>query len=137
MCSGTTRLFCLNLKGGNHLLMDRNGYIPSRANIYDRLGKALVAQSDATAIGLYPDQVDPSQIEMLFAQLADLTGLRVDTMLALYQNAPRGANWYLPLGEASTDRVASKFDLLSGFSGLVLQSYKSRYYFDGGIAPHM
>lgn len=125
------------LRGGNYLLMDRNGYVPSRANIYDRQGKALVAQTDATAIGLYPDQVDPSQIDMLFALVADLTGQRVDTMLSMYQNAPRGANWYLPLGEVSTDRVASKYDVLSGFNGLVMSSYKSRYYFDGGVAAHV
>jgi len=53
------------LKGGNFLSMDRRGYTPARANIYDRSGKALVAQADATALGLYPDEVDPSQTEML------------------------------------------------------------------------
>jgi penicillin-binding protein 2 len=125
------------LKAGNYLLMDRNGYVPSRANIYDKNGKALVAQSDATAIGLYPDEVDPSQLEMLFAQLADLTGQRVDTMMAMYKNVPIGAGWYLPIGEVSSDRIASKFDLLSSFNGLTMRSYKSRYYFDGGIAPHV
>ena len=42
------------LKGGNYLVMDRGNYIPSRANIYDRQGKALVAQADATTVGLRP-----------------------------------------------------------------------------------
>lgn len=125
------------LQSGNYLLMDRTGYIPSRANIYDRSGKALVAQADATALGLYPDEVDASQLETMFAQLADLTGLRVDTMMSLYSNAPQGAGWYLPLGEVSSDKIASKFDQLLSFSGLVMQPYKSRYYFDGGIAPHV
>ena len=125
------------LHGGNYLLMDRQGYVPSRANIYDREGRALVAQSDATAIGIYPDQIDPSQKEELFAQLADLTGLRVDTIQVLYETAPSGAGWYVPLAEVSTDKAASKFGVLSGFAGLVMRSYKSRYYFDGGIAPHV
>jgi len=125
------------LKGGNYLVMDRNGYVPSRGNIYDREGRALVAQSDATAVGLYPDQIDPTQTDQLFAQLADLTGLDVDTIRAMYNSAPSGAGWYIPLGEVSADKAASQFGLLSGLSGVVMRSYKSRYYFDGGIAPHV
>jgi penicillin-binding protein 2 len=125
------------MQGGNYLVMDRTGYTPSRANIYDRKGLALVAQTDATAIGLYPDQVDPTQADTLFARLADLTGVGVDTIQALYNNVPRGAGWYLPIGEVSADRAASKFDLLSGLSGVVMRPYKSRYYFEGGIAPHV
>lgn len=125
------------LKGGNFLSMDRRGYTPARANIYDRNGKALVAQADATALGIYPDEVDPSQTEMLFARLAELTGYRVDTIQAMYENAPPGADWYLPLGEVSADQAAGKFEELTAFSGLVMQPYKSRYYFEGGIAPHV
>lgn len=125
------------LHGGNYLVMDRTGYTPSRANIYDRSGKALVAQTDATAVGIIPDQVDPLQKDELFAQLADLTGLRVDTIQALADSAPAGAGWYIPLGVISTDQAASRYDILSGYAGLVLRPYKSRYYFDGGIAPHV
>ena len=125
------------LQGGNFLLMDRSGYIPSRANIYDRNGHALVAQADATALGLYPDQVDPAQADQLFIQLGELTGLRVDTIRALYDSAPSGAGWYIPLGEVSTDKAANKSTLLTSLEGVVMRSYKSRYYFDGGIAPHV
>ena len=105
------------LKGGNYLVMDRGGYVPSRANIYDRLGRALVAQADATAVGLYPDQVDPAKADKLFATLSELTGVPVDTITAMYQNAPQGAGWYLPLGEVSADRIASQFSALSGLTG--------------------
>ncbi|MEW5869017.1 MAG: penicillin-binding transpeptidase domain-containing protein [Chloroflexota bacterium] len=126
-----------DLKDGNYLLMDRRGYVPSRANIYDRRGRALVAQADATALGLYPDEVEPSQAETLFARLAELTGLRVDTIRTMYENAPIGADWYLPLGEVSSDKVARQFEQLIDFNGLVMRSYKSRYYFEGGIAPHV
>ncbi|MBN2548726.1 MAG: hypothetical protein JXB15_06195 [Anaerolineales bacterium] len=125
------------LHGGNYLMMDRKGYTPSRANIYDRSGKALVAQTDTTAIGLIPDQIDASQKEELFAQLADLTGLRVDTIQALSDSAPVGAGWYIPLGVISADQAASRYDILMSYAGLVLRPYKSRYYFDGGIAPHV
>jgi penicillin-binding protein 2 len=125
------------LQGGNYLVMDRGGYVPSRANIYDRQGRALVAQADATAVGLYPDQVDPAQADQLFATLSDLTGLSADTISAMYHNAPKGADWYIPLGEVSADQIASQFASLSTLPGVVMQPYKSRYYFESGIAPHV
>lgn len=125
------------LAGGNYLGMDREGYTPSRANIYDRNGHALVAQADATALGLYPDNIDFEQADTLFAVLSNLTGLRVDTIQGMYANFPPGGGWYLPLGEVPAENVASRYDLLSSLSGLVMSSYKSRYYFDGGSAPHV
>ncbi len=41
------------------------------------------------------------------------------------------------MGEISADRLAAQSEKLSKFQGLVIQPYKSRYYFDGGIAPHV
>jgi len=125
------------LQGGNFLLMDRSDYVPSRANIYDRNGQALVAQSDATAVGLYPDRVDPTQAQELFPLLAEITAIPVDTIWAMYRGAPSGAGWYLPLGEISAEDAVVSFSLLAGFQGVELQPYKSRYYFEGGIAPHV
>jgi penicillin-binding protein 2 len=123
------------LAGGNYLAMDLD--IPARANIYDKEAHALVAQADATAVGLYPDNIDPEQVDDLFEWLVRLTGLRADTIQAMYENYPVGAGWYLPLGEVPADQIARNYEDLSTFSGLVLSSYKSRYYFDGGIAPHV
>ncbi len=123
------------LAGGNYLAMDLD--IPARANIYDREAHALVAQANATAIGLYPDNLDPEQADDLFGWLVRLTGLRADTIQAMYENFPAGAGWYLPLAEVPADQIARNYEDLSSFSGLVLSSYKSRYYFDGGIAPHV
>lgn len=124
------------LQGSNYLSMDRQGHLPSRSNIYDRTGQALVTQADATAIGLYPDQIDPAQAEQLYSILSELTGKRAETIQALHANFPVGAGWYLPLGEVPADQVASRFELLSGLSGLVLEPYKARYYYNG-IAPHV
>ncbi len=125
------------LEGGNYLLMDRNGYTPARANIYDRNGLALVAQADAVALGLYSAQVDPAQIYDLFLQLSELTGKSVETIQAIYESVPAGANWYLPIGEISADHLAPRYEQLATFKGLEIRPYKSRYYFEGGIAPHV
>lgn len=126
-----------DLKGGNYLKMDRNGYTPSRANIYDRDGHALVAQADATAIGLWPDQIDPAQADTLYAELSNLTGDSIDEIQQLVASAPKGAGWYIPLGEYPAEFVSPRSEVLSNLKGLELNSYKARYYFDGGIAPHI
>ena len=125
------------LQGGNFLVMDRSGYVPTRANIYDRHGLALVAQADATAIGLYPDQVNPSESSDVFSRLSEITGLSIDTIQTLYDNSPSGAGWYIPLGELPADSMANQVNLLSGLSGIAIRPYKSRHYFEGGIAPHV
>lgn len=123
------------LSGGNTLRMDY--LIPSRANIYDIDGQALVAQADATALGLFPDQIDPDQENTLLSELYRLTGIYPDTIADRYADFPPGADWYLPLMAVSADAVSQRESVLSGLAGLVMRPFRSRYYFDGGIAPHV
>jgi len=123
------------LEGGNYLSMDRAGYTPSRANIYDRNGHALVAQTDVTAIGLYPDKIDPDKEEQLFKVVTELTGISMETIKQMYSEYPGGSGWYLPLGEISPDAKLD-FNKINRLEGLALSPYKSRFYFNGGVAPH-
>ncbi len=123
------------LANGNYLGMER--YIPARANIYDRFGHALVAPADATAIGLRPALIDEEQVDALYAVLTRLTGMSADEIQATYADFPPGADWYVPLGEAPASEVETRFGDLSGFSGLVLNYSRWRYYFGGGVAAHL
>jgi penicillin-binding protein 2 len=123
------------LAGGNYLGMER--YVPSRGNIYDRNEHALVAQAEVTAIGIIPGQIDPAQEEILFTELVRLTGLRPDDIRARYTTFPVGSDWYLPLGEVDSSEVAKRYDVIAGLSGLQLSLYKARYYYAGGVAPHV
>jgi penicillin-binding protein 2 len=123
------------LANGNYLSMER--YVPSRAHIYDRDGHALVAQTDATAVGLRPALTDPEQADALYSVIQRLTDLSEDEIDALYESVPTGADWYVPLGELPASEVEQSFGDLSGLSGMMLTPYKARYYFDGGIAPHL
>lgn len=123
------------LADGNYLGMER--YIPSRANIYDRFGHALVAQTEATAIGLRPALIDEDQADALFSVLVRLTGLSAETIQAMYADFPPGSDWYLALGEVPAAEVEQRFGDLSGLSGLVLNYDRWRYYYEGGIAPHV
>lgn len=123
------------LAGGNSLRMDY--LIPSRANIYDRDEQAIVAQQDATALGLFPDQIDEEQEPTLLNELWRLTGIHPDNIRARYENFPKGAGWYLPLMAVPADVVQERENVLLNLSGLVLEPFRSRYYYDGGIAPHV
>ncbi|MEA3441790.1 MAG: penicillin-binding transpeptidase domain-containing protein [Chloroflexota bacterium] len=125
------------LKGGNYLSMVREGHTPARSNIYDRYGSALVAQTASTAIGLFPDQINPEQELTLLRELSDLIGVNPDTIKSRYASYPSGAGWYLPLGEVPAEEIADRYETLSKLDGLVLSGYKARYYFDGGVAPHL
>lgn len=123
------------LKGGNHLSMDY--HIPARANIYDRNGKALVAQSDAIAIGLRTGELDLGQQDDLLGLLSEITkgqiqpeawGPEIDNY--------RNNGWYLPVTDVAADVLAPYEARLSSFPGVNLSAFRSRYYFDDA-APHV
>ncbi len=125
------------LVGENYLYMDQEGYTPTRANIYDRYAHALVAQTDAVAVGLYPDQINPEQADQLLTELENLTGLSKEKIRSLYANVPQGSGWYIPVSEVPAERANEFTEALSGFSGLVLEPYRARFYSDNGVAPHV
>jgi cell division protein FtsI/penicillin-binding protein 2 len=126
------------LVGGNTLWMDR--YIPARANIYDRSGNALVAQADAVSIGLDTSRIDFDRLESLLTLIYQAMGSRPDYHPNVIQ--PRVENyarfgWYLPVGEVSSDAFGRYENAFSGYDGVILRNYRSRFYFDGGAAPHV
>ncbi len=122
------------LRGGNHLLMDYR--IPSRGNIYSSDGTALVAQADAVAIGLDTAAVDSNQEDGLLGEIYRLTGVHPETLSGMIE-AYRPLGYYLPVADISVDALAPREAVLAGFSGVILQPFRTRYYFDEGIAPHI
>lgn len=123
------------LAGGNALRMDYQ--IPDRGEIYDRDDQPMVARSDAVAIGIIPDQIDPDGAEGLFNQLASLTGMRAETIQELYEESPEGAGWYVAIGTLSAEAFQARQSSLTRYDGFVYRPYTSRFYFEGGIAPHV
>ncbi len=117
------------LAGGKHLVT--NYRLPARGDIYDRNGNAIVTQTDAVAIGLVAGQVSPDTQDSLFNLLWRLTGVRPEYISAVYQSYPSGQ--YVPIGEASAEIVNRSG--LSGYSGVQLNDYTSRFYQDSGVAP--
>ncbi len=122
------------LRGGNSLWMDYR--IPSRGNIYSSDGHALVAQADAVAIGLDTGAVDPSQEDGLLGEIYRLTGVHPETLSGMIE-AWRPFGYYLPVADISVDALTPREAVLAGYSGVLLTPFRSRYYFDDGIAPHV
>lgn len=128
-------LVLADLSGGNYLKMDRSGYTPERGNIYDHNGNTLVAQDDVTAIGLRPDLVDPDQADKLYSALSRVTGIPVENLVRVADNALPGD--YIPLGEVPTTYLDRRGSVLYNMSGVDLVPYNSRFYYSDGIAPHL
>jgi penicillin-binding protein 2 len=112
------------LSGGNHLSMDYK--IPSRANIYDRNGHALVAQQDAVAIGLDTSKVDQDRQNELVSMITRLTNgrIRPETLNPEIDNYRNNGGWYLPVTDIAADQLAPYESSLSGFAGVILRAYR-------------
>ena len=122
------------LRGGNNLLMDYD--IPSRGNIYASDGRALVAQADAVAIGLDTAAVDPDQEDGLLGEIYRLTGVHPENLSGMIE-AWRPFGYYLPVADISVEALAPREAVLAGYSGVILQPFRTRYYFDDGISSHV
>jgi cell division protein FtsI/penicillin-binding protein 2 len=122
------------LRGGNNLYMDYR--IPSRGNIYSSDGNALVAQADAVAIGLDTGIVDPNQEDGLLGEIYRLTGVHPDTLSGMIE-AWRPYGYYLPVADISVEALAPREAILAGYTGVILSPFRTRYYFDDGIAAHV
>jgi penicillin-binding protein 2 len=121
------------LKGGNHLALDYT--IPTRGNIYDRNDNALAADTEAVALGVVPGNIGYNQFGKVDTYLSVLTGLTVQRVQQLYSNA--APLWYVAVGTTTKQEVDERYTQLSELSGLVMNNYTARYYFESGIAPHV
>jgi len=110
------------LVGGLRLAMDYR--IPSRGDIYDVNGKAIVNQSNAVALGIIPGRLGEKTGDSLINELANLCIIDPqDIRDRIDVSAPE---WYIPVCEASTDEAERLLDI--GFDGLVTNPYESRFY---------
>lgn len=115
------------LAGGNTLAME--DVLPARANIYDRNGLALAAQSDVVSIGVVPGQItdEPALLNAL-SQVLGETPEAIKSRYEFYL-----PDWYAPIGET----LAENLPRLDGISGLRLSTSQTRYYFQEGVASHV
>lgn len=122
------------LTGENHLQMDIS--TPSRGNIYDRRGSAIVAQSDAWALGLDTSKLDVNKIGGLLSLIYEATNIRPEVLRPKVE-AYREQNFYLPVADLSSDQIAPYYERLLQYDAVLLTPFRARYYFDDGVAPHV
>jgi penicillin-binding protein 2 len=127
------------LAGGNRLKLEfRN---PARGNIYDRKEQALVAQSTAVALGINTLELDPENDQALIEILVEMSKGQFQEEFLLERIADyRSRGWYLPVADFATESVIPFDEELQSIPGVIMQAYRSRYYFDGGpvsAAPHI
>lgn len=120
-----------DLTGSNTLEIVRE--TPSRGNIYDSDGDPIVAQEDVVAIAFVPGELDQDLISLFYSTMADLTIYQSDEIIEIVDNAE--SYDYITLGEVAQEEVDNKLSTLSAFTGVYLNYYTSRFYYDGGIAP--
>ena len=131
----TDELILPEMAGGNYLWMYRQ--IPTRANIYDRNGNAVVSRAEAVSVAIIPGQIEPGTESSLLKDLQWITGLQPGAITYKYRDYPPGAEWLVELGEVPLAHVADNYDVTNGYNynGLLMYPFESRFYFNNGIAP--
>ncbi|HSB65290.1 MAG TPA: penicillin-binding transpeptidase domain-containing protein, partial [Anaerolineales bacterium] len=86
--------------------------------------------------GLDTGAVDPNQEDALLGEIYRLTGVRPQTLSGMIE-AWRPYGYYLPVADISVEALAPREAILAGYSGVLLTPFRSRYYFEDGIAPHV
>jgi penicillin-binding protein 2 len=107
---------------------------PTRGDIYDNNGDIIAANADAVALGVVPDQVGEDQIGNLAGLLSLVTGIPTNMIV---ETINTGGGSYVPIGEISAQTYAQRYTALNSFSGLVINEYTSRYYYNQGVAPQV
>ncbi|MDY6847258.1 MAG: penicillin-binding transpeptidase domain-containing protein, partial [Chloroflexota bacterium] len=121
------------LEDGNRLVFIHQ--VPSRGRILDREGAPMAAYEDALAVGLVPGEILPQQAALVYETLAEISKYETEELATLVESTP--ANWYLPIISLSRADAAPYMESLRGLSGVRIDEFRSRYYVDGGVAPHV
>ncbi len=123
------------LENGSNLFLDV--VTPTRANIYDRTGLALAAESEAVALWIVPNQIgdEDAELEMLSTLRRLMDYPSNDSIQFLYDQI-RDTNFRVNLGEVPLEAFQQVQGILSEVGGVQWGTYDTRLYFDGGLAPH-
>ncbi|GMR09560.1 MAG: penicillin-binding protein 2 [Anaerolineae bacterium] len=123
------------LENGRNLFLDV--VTPTRANIYDRSGLALAAESEAVALWIVPNQIgdEDAELDMLSTIRRLMDYPSNDSIQVLYDQI-RDTNFRVNLGEVPLEAFQQVQGILSEVGGVQWGTYDTRLYFDGGLAPH-
>lgn len=107
---------------------------PSRGRILAQNGEPIAAYEDAVALGVVPGEILPQQAELIYETLGELSIYEPDTLRTMVETTPD--DWYLPVVTLSQAEVIPYMESLRDLQGVRIGEFRSRYYVDGGVAPH-
>ncbi|MFV1858970.1 MAG: penicillin-binding transpeptidase domain-containing protein [Anaerolineales bacterium] len=123
------------LENGSNLFLDV--VTPTRANIYDRNGLALAADSEAVALWIVPNQIGDEDAELdMLSTLRRLMDYPSNDSIQLLYDQIRDTNFRVNLGEVPLEAFQQVQGILSEVGGVQWGTYDTRLYFAGGLAPH-
>ena len=97
-------------------------------------GDVIASQTEAIAIGVVPNEIGEGQEGNLAAILAVMTGIPANIIRdSIYS----GGGAYVPIGEVSLQTYEARASYLNSFTGVAINPYTSRYYFNGGVSPQV
>lgn len=114
------------LAGGNRLALDCKA--PTRGDIFDIKGAPLVTTTEAVALGVDTGNVNFNNLTAITNALWSVTG--VSPKYIEDQILASGPGWYIGIGTTSMEEGVALIG--SGYSGLVINPYTSRYYANSG-----
>jgi penicillin-binding protein 2 len=121
------------LASGNTLQLEVT--TPSRANIYDRNGKALVTADAATVtIQVVPGQISPDYEDQMLALLSVVLRTPPDQIRQNYAGLP--PDYTIAVGDADAEIFQAHYQELKSYPGLYFVDKTSRRYFNV-LAPHV
>jgi len=124
------------LAGGNYLELVIE--VPARGNIYSSDASEnypLVSFEDAVTVMVTPGQINPDSEGRMVSLLAEMFDRSEASIYAEYENT---ADYqYAVIGDVTLETANQYYDRLSRYDAISLSDFRSRFYHDGGIAPHV
>ena len=109
--------------------------IPARGRILDNAGAPLAAYENAIALGLVPGEIRPEQADLIYETLAEISFYNPQSLAELVESTPD--DWYLPVISLSQEDLKPYIETLRDLQGVRIDEFRSRFYVDGGVAPHV
>jgi penicillin-binding protein 2 len=126
------RIILPELSGGNRLSLER--FVPQRGIIYDNLGNTIAANTEAVAVGVYPELIAQEDINTVINELARVGGLSIEETNELLFPNDIAAQGYVPIAELSVEQFNARAGDWNELTGIYYNIYTTRLYFDGGAA---
>lgn len=124
------------LAGGNYLELVIE--VPARGNIYSSDASdnyPLVSFENAVTVMVTPGKIDPDSEGRMVSLLAEMFDRSEASIYAEYENT---ADYqYSVIGDVTLDTANQYYDRLTRYDAISLSDFRSRFYHDGGIAPHV